>query len=241
MERIQILACGTSRHAAQVGGYLLEQLAGIPTGVFYASEFRYAPPPLGPNTLTIGVTQSGETADTLAALAMEQERRQLIADPLLPDMTSKATGIDIGDGHHPLAHEEGFEAFLSAEVRHAARALANHQPRCPNAIGFAVLGVAARITDLGIGERHNLLRVGRIGEDLLVPRHGGIENHFSGGDAVGSQGNTGKEAAVFEGEEGWLSHMRPLFMCFTPGARAPSPPQPPSALRLARLTLGEEI
>jgi glucosamine--fructose-6-phosphate aminotransferase (isomerizing) len=81
VERIQILACGTSRHAAQVGAYLLEQLAGIPTSVFYASEFRYAPPPLGPNTLTIGVTQSGETADTLAALAMEQERRRAVADP----------------------------------------------------------------------------------------------------------------------------------------------------------------
>ena len=81
VERIQILACGTSRHAAQVGAYLLEQLAGIPTSVFYASEFRYAPPPLSPHTLTIGVTQSGETADTLAALAMEQERRQLVADP----------------------------------------------------------------------------------------------------------------------------------------------------------------
>jgi glucosamine--fructose-6-phosphate aminotransferase (isomerizing) len=81
VERIQILACGTSRHAAQVGAYLLEQLAGIPTSVFYASEFRYAPPPLGPHTLTIGVTQSGETADTLAALAMEQQRRELVADP----------------------------------------------------------------------------------------------------------------------------------------------------------------
>jgi len=81
VERIQILACGTSRHAAQVGAYLLEQLAGIPTNVFYASEFRYGPPPLVPHMLTIGVTQSGETADTLAALAMEQERRQLIADP----------------------------------------------------------------------------------------------------------------------------------------------------------------
>jgi len=81
VERIQILACGTSRHAAQVGAHLLEQLAGIPTNVFYASEFRYAPPPLVPHMLTIGVTQSGETADTLAALAMEQERRQLIADP----------------------------------------------------------------------------------------------------------------------------------------------------------------
>jgi len=81
LERIQVLTCGTSRHASQVGAYLLEQLAGIPTSVFYASEFRTAPPPFSAKTLTIGVTQSGETADTLAALAMEQERRQLIADP----------------------------------------------------------------------------------------------------------------------------------------------------------------
>jgi glutamine---fructose-6-phosphate transaminase (isomerizing) len=81
VERIDVLACGTSRHAAQVGAHLLEQLAGIPTRVFYASEFRYSPPPLGPHTLTIGVTQSGETADTLAALAMEQTRRRLVADP----------------------------------------------------------------------------------------------------------------------------------------------------------------
>ena len=81
IERIQILACGTSRHAAMVGAYLLEQFAGLPTSVFYASEFRYAPPPLAPNTLTIGVTQSGETADTLAALAMEAERRRSHGDP----------------------------------------------------------------------------------------------------------------------------------------------------------------
>ena len=75
LEQIQIVACGTSWHASLVGKYLLEQVAGIPTNVQYASEFRYAPPPLIPNTLTIGVTQSGETADTLAALAMEKERR----------------------------------------------------------------------------------------------------------------------------------------------------------------------
>ena len=81
VERIEILACGTSRHAALVGAHLLEQFAGIPTAVHYASEFRYAPPPLAPHTLTIGVTQSGETADTLAALAMEAERRQAHPDP----------------------------------------------------------------------------------------------------------------------------------------------------------------
>lgn len=75
LEQIQILACGTSWHAGLVGKYLLEQLAGIPTMVQYASEFRYAPAPLTANTLTIGVTQSGETADTLAALEMEKRRR----------------------------------------------------------------------------------------------------------------------------------------------------------------------
>ena len=81
IERIQILACGTSRNAAMVGAYLLEQFAGVPTNVFFASEFRYSPPPLSPNTLTIGVSQSGETADTLAALRMEKQRRDAINDP----------------------------------------------------------------------------------------------------------------------------------------------------------------
>ena len=82
LQHVQILACGTSWHAALVGKYLLEQVAGIPTFVQYASEFRYAPAPLMPNTLTIGVTQSGETADTLAALDMEQTRRMETGDDL---------------------------------------------------------------------------------------------------------------------------------------------------------------
>ena len=81
LDQIQILACGTSRHAALVGAHLLEQFAGVPTSVHYASEFRYAPPPLAANTLTVGVTQSGETADTLAALAMEAQRRTDHGDP----------------------------------------------------------------------------------------------------------------------------------------------------------------
>ena len=76
IEKINIVACGTSRHASMVGAYLLEQFANIPTSVFYASEFRYATPPLTANTLTIGVTQSGETADTLAALKIEATRRE---------------------------------------------------------------------------------------------------------------------------------------------------------------------
>ncbi|MFQ3679572.1 MAG: glutamine--fructose-6-phosphate transaminase (isomerizing) [Pseudanabaenaceae cyanobacterium] len=74
LDNIQILACGTSWHAGLVGKYLLEQLAQIPTTVHYASEYRYAPPPPHPPTLAIGVTQSGETADTLAALSLAKAR-----------------------------------------------------------------------------------------------------------------------------------------------------------------------
>ena len=82
VNQIQIVSCGTSWHASLVGKYLLEQLAQLPTAVQYASEFRYSPPPMIPNNLLIGVTQSGETADTLAALEMDKKRRKDETGPL---------------------------------------------------------------------------------------------------------------------------------------------------------------
>jgi glucosamine--fructose-6-phosphate aminotransferase (isomerizing) len=68
VDRIIMTACGTSYHAALVGEYLFEELARIPVEVEYASEFRYRNPPIDRNTVVIALTQSGETADTLAAL-----------------------------------------------------------------------------------------------------------------------------------------------------------------------------
>jgi glucosamine--fructose-6-phosphate aminotransferase (isomerizing) len=67
-ERIILTACGTSYNAALVGEYLIEEFARIPVEVEYASEFRYRNPPVDQHTIVIAVTQSGETADTLAAL-----------------------------------------------------------------------------------------------------------------------------------------------------------------------------
>ncbi len=66
--KIFIVACGTSWHAGLVGKYMIEELAGIPTEVDIASEFRYRSPLVGRNDLFIAITQSGETADTLAAM-----------------------------------------------------------------------------------------------------------------------------------------------------------------------------
>ena len=74
INRIVITACGTSWHAALVGEYMLEEIARIPVEVEYASEFRYRSPILDGHTLVIVISQSGETADTLAALR-EAKRR----------------------------------------------------------------------------------------------------------------------------------------------------------------------
>ncbi|MEP7306812.1 MAG: glutamine--fructose-6-phosphate transaminase (isomerizing) [Acidobacteriota bacterium] len=74
IERVTILACGTSWHAGLLGKYVIEALARLPVEVDYGSEYRYRQPIVAPHTLAVVITQSGETADTLAALR-EAKRR----------------------------------------------------------------------------------------------------------------------------------------------------------------------
>tara|TARA_R110001592_G_scaffold155956_1_gene386066 strand:+ start:2940 stop:4784 length:1845 start_codon:yes stop_codon:yes gene_type:complete len=73
-QRIIIVACGTSWHAGLVGEYLFEDLARIPVEVEYASEFRYRNPIINENDVVIAISQSGETADTLAAIKLAKEK-----------------------------------------------------------------------------------------------------------------------------------------------------------------------
>jgi len=74
LERIHLLACGTSWHAALVGKFLIESLARMPAEVDYGSEYRYRDPIVSPQVLALGISQSGETADTLAAMEIARER-----------------------------------------------------------------------------------------------------------------------------------------------------------------------
>ncbi|MGC8915924.1 MAG: glutamine--fructose-6-phosphate transaminase (isomerizing) [Thermoanaerobaculum sp.] len=76
---VHLVACGTSWHAALVGKFYLENLAGVPCQVDYASEFRYRNPLLSKGSLVLGITQSGETADTLAAMRLAGEAGALVA------------------------------------------------------------------------------------------------------------------------------------------------------------------
>ncbi len=73
-ERINIVACGTAYYAGLVGDYMLEEYAGIPTEVDYASEFRYKKPVLHKKAAVLAISQSGETADTLAAVKEAKEK-----------------------------------------------------------------------------------------------------------------------------------------------------------------------
>jgi glutamine---fructose-6-phosphate transaminase (isomerizing) len=73
-ERIIIIGCGTSWHAALIGEYIIEEFAQVPVEVEYASEFRYRKPVIGKNDVVILISQSGETADTLAALHLAKEK-----------------------------------------------------------------------------------------------------------------------------------------------------------------------
>jgi glucosamine--fructose-6-phosphate aminotransferase (isomerizing) len=92
-ERVVILACGTSWHAALVGKFLIESLARIPVDVDYGSEYRYRDPIVSKNTLAIVITQSGETADTLAALreAKKKGARSIAICNVVGSMATRET------------------------------------------------------------------------------------------------------------------------------------------------------
>ncbi len=79
IDRILMVACGTAFLACMTAKYWIERLAGIPVDVDIASEFRYRAPPVGQNTLAVFVSQSGETADTLAALRHVADRAQILS------------------------------------------------------------------------------------------------------------------------------------------------------------------
>ena len=75
IDRVNIIACGTAYHAGLMGKWMFEKLLRLPTDVYYSSEFRYGDPVLSPKSLAIFISQSGETADSLAALRLCKQRR----------------------------------------------------------------------------------------------------------------------------------------------------------------------
>ncbi len=119
LRRIFIVACGTSYHAGLVVSYAIEQLARVPVQIDVASEFRYRQPVFDPDTLVIGITQSGETADTLAAMRLAREAGSPVL-ALTNIMGSQATR----EADHVLFTRAGLEIGVAATKTHTAQVAA---------------------------------------------------------------------------------------------------------------------
>lgn len=100
IDKIRIIACGTAYHSGLVGKYMLEEYAGIPTEVDFASEFRYRKPIVDKNTAVIFISQSGETADTLAALREAKEKGAICIGVVNAIGSSMTRATDAGIYNH---------------------------------------------------------------------------------------------------------------------------------------------
>ena len=119
LRRIFIVACGTSYHAGLIVSYAIEQLARVPVQIDVASEFRYRQPVFDPDTLVIGITQSGETADTLAAMRLAREAGSPVL-ALTNIMGSQATR----EADYVLFTRAGLEIGVAATKTHTAQVAA---------------------------------------------------------------------------------------------------------------------
>ena len=119
VERVHIVACGTSFHAGLVGRYLIEDWAQVPVHVEVASEYRYRTCLAGPGDLVIGITQSGETADTLAAMRVARERGAHVV-ALTNIMGSQA----VRDADGVIYTRAGLEIGVAATKTHTAQVVA---------------------------------------------------------------------------------------------------------------------
>jgi glucosamine--fructose-6-phosphate aminotransferase (isomerizing) len=118
-KRIVVVACGTSYHAGLVGRYAIEQWARVPVEMDIASEYRYRNPVVGPDDLVIGISQSGETADTLAAMRLARERgAQVLA------MTNILGSQATRDAHGVLYTRAGLEIGVAATKTFVAQVAA---------------------------------------------------------------------------------------------------------------------
>ncbi len=137
VKAVQILACGTSYHAGLVARYWMESLAGIPCNVEVASEYRYRDPVLLPDTLVVTISQSGETADTLAALEEAKRRGAL----------------------HSLAICNVQESSLVRESDLVLLTRAGPEIGVASTKAFTTQLVALMMLTLALGRRHRLDRV----------------------------------------------------------------------------------
>jgi glucosamine--fructose-6-phosphate aminotransferase (isomerizing) len=157
LQGISLVACGTAYYACMVGRYMIEQLAGIPCEVDLASEFRYRKPILGPNRIVLPVSQSGETADTLAAL--REGRAQ--GSRILSISNSRDSSI-------ARESDDVLYTYAGVEIGVASTKCFSTQVVALYLIALKLASVRGRLTEDELRERiQDLLRLPRMLEQVL--------------------------------------------------------------------------
>ena len=166
IDRLQIVACGTAAYAGMIGRYLFERLAGLTTDVEIASEFRYREPALTPGALALAISQSGETADTLAALRWCKARGILTGALVNSHESTMAREVDVMFPTHagPEIGVASTKAFTSQVAALAALAIAAARQRGrmsaeEEARLVAVLLEAPRLIADAIGAESEIQRI----------------------------------------------------------------------------------
>jgi glucosamine--fructose-6-phosphate aminotransferase (isomerizing) len=174
IDRLQIVACGTASYAGMIGRYLFERLAGLPTDVEIASEFRYREPALGPGALALAISQSGETADTLAALRWCKQRGIRTAALVNSHESTMAREVDVVFPTHagPEIGVASTKAFTSQVAALTALAIAAARQRgrmdvAEEARLVAILLEAPRLIAEAIGAEE---AIGPIAQEICKAR-----------------------------------------------------------------------
>ena len=194
LERVHLIGCGTSLHAAQVGRHYIERLANIPAEAESASEFRYRDPIIGPGTLVVSIGQSGETADTVAAMHLARNKGATLVTICNAEESQAArvadgtlymrAGLEVGVAStktfvssltilHLLAAYLGrVRGYLDND---ATRRLVENLARGPGLIG-ELLGEADNYLNLAhrVGHYRNFLFLGR-GANAAIASEGALK------------------------------------------------------------------
>ncbi|MBW8772945.1 MAG: glutamine--fructose-6-phosphate transaminase (isomerizing), partial [Gemmatimonadetes bacterium] len=174
LERIRIVGCGTSWHAGLVGRHIIEELAGIPVEVDYASEFRYRHSTINPQMLTVAISQSGETADTLEAVRAVHESGGRVVGLVNVVGSTIARETDGGVYLHAgpeigVASTKAFTAQLVALLLFALH-LGRHRG-LPTSTGRALISELNRLPELVARALGVAPAVERIAQDIVDARN----------------------------------------------------------------------